>query len=89
MSLQQLEERHEESSSSPYLKRGIVYPHENHRSCVKQAPSISKRSEHEWGQIRYRSRRFADPCRFPEAEAQVMAFGANKYGRDNWRGGID
>lgn len=24
-----------------------------------------------------------------EAEAQVMAFGANKYGRDNWRGGMD
>ena len=24
-----------------------------------------------------------------EAEAQVMAFGADKYGRDNWRGGMD
>lgn len=24
-----------------------------------------------------------------EAEAQVMAYGATKYGRDNWRGGMD
>lgn len=24
-----------------------------------------------------------------EAEARVMAFGAEKYGRDNWRGGMD
>jgi len=23
------------------------------------------------------------------AEAQVLAFGATKYGRDNWRGGMD